>query len=192
MKTHTLSEGTLPQVVTKARKRRRSPMQPISINAGVCTKAGRPAEAASHEDAVIAAALAILHARLRQPGTLFDSPSGVRQYLALHLAGREREAFGVMFLDAQHALIAFELLFEGTLTQTSVYPREVVKRALEVNASAVILTHNHPSGVAEPSRADEFLTSTLKASLNLVDVRTLDHIIVGGRDCVSLAERGLM
>ena len=156
------------------------------------TPAEAPSGLAAHEDAVIAAAIAILQSRLRQPGALIDTPSKVRQFLTLHLAGREREAFGVMFLNAQNSLIAFEVLFEGTLTQTSVYPRELVKRALELNAAAVILAHNHPSGTAEPSRADEFLTRTVKAALHLIDVQTLDHVVVGGVACVSFAERGWM
>ena len=162
----------------------------------ICGAKNIPAEApfglAAHEDAVIAAALAILQSRLRQPGALFDSTMEVREFLTLHLAGREREAFGVIFLNAQHALIAFEVMFEGTLTQTSVYPRELVKRALELNAAAVFLAHNHPSGTAEPSRADEFLTQTIKTALQLIDVHTLDHLVVGGAACVSFAERAWM
>ena len=105
---------------------------------------------------------------------------------------REHEIFAVLFLDARHQLLAMEEMFRGTLTQTSVYPREVVKRALERNAAAVMLAHNHPSGVAEPSRADEFLTQTLKTALALVDVRVLDHVIVAAGQSVSMAERGLM
>ena len=97
-----------------------------------------------------------------------------------------------MFLDARHRLLSFEELFRGTLTQTSVYPREVVKHALALNASAVVLAHNHPSGVPEPSKADEYLTTTLKSALALVDVRVLDHLVVGRADCVSFAERGLL
>ncbi len=147
---------------------------------------------AEHERAVIAAALAILGTRLREPGTLMDAPPRVRQFLTLQLAERRREAFGVLFLDAQCCMIAFEVLFEGTLMQTSVYPREVVRRALQLDAAAVILAHNHPSGVAEPSLADGHLTQTLKQALSLIDVRTLDHVIVAGRNTVSFAERGLM
>jgi DNA repair protein RadC len=100
--------------------------------------------------------------------------------------------FGVLFLDGQHRLLRLEEMFHGTLTQTSVYPREVVKRALALNAGAVILAHNHPSGVAEPSRADEYLTQTLKTALQLVDVRVLDHLVVGRGQVVSMAERGLV
>ena len=123
---------------------------------------------------------------------VFDSPSRVKDFLALHLAGRTQEVFAVLFLDAQHRLLKLEDLFFGTLTQTSVYPREVVKRALALNAGAVVLAHNHPSGVAEPSRADEYLTQTLTSALKLVDVRVLDHLVVGQGQVVSMAERGLM
>ena len=157
-------------------------------NAPRCSYQGMPA----HEAAVIDAALAIIALRLREPGAACDSPQAVRDYLRLQLAGADRELFGVLFLDARNAVIAFEVLFAGTLTQTSVYPREVVRRALELHAAAVILTHNHPSGAAEPSPADEYLTHTLGAALKLVDVRILDHMVVGGLDSVSLAERGLL
>jgi len=127
-----------------------------------------------------------------QAAPVFDSPAKVKDYLALELGGRAHEVFAVLFLDGQHRLLRLEVMFQGTLTQTSVYPREVLKRALALNAGAVVLAHNHPSGVAEPSRADEFLTQTLKAALKLVDVRVLDHIIVGQGQVVSLAERGLL
>ena len=123
---------------------------------------------------------------------MLDSPQVVKDYLQLQLARRGAEVFAVAFLDSQHRLLRFEELFHGTLTQTSVYPREVVKRALALNASAVIFAHNHPSGVAEPSRADEFLTQTLKAALLLVDTRVLDHLVVGESSVVSFAERGLI
>lgn len=122
--------------------------------------------------------------------TVFDSPDAVKQYLRLQLGTRAHEVFAVVFLDAQHRLLALEELFRGTLTQTSVYPREVVLRALHHQAAAVVLSHNHPSGVAEPSRADEALTHTLKAALALVDVRVLDHIIVAPGAALSMAERG--
>ena len=121
-----------------------------------------------------------------------DAVAEVKRYLRLQLGGRGHEVFGVLFLDAQHRLIRFEEMFRGTLTQTSVYPREIVKRALELQASAVILAHNHPSGATEPSRADELLTQTLKSALTLVDVRVLDHVVVGASDALSFAERGLL
>jgi len=123
---------------------------------------------------------------------VFDSPAAVREYLRLQLATLDHEVFAVLFLDAQHRLLAFETLFRGSLTQASVYPREVVKRALALNAAAVILAHNHPSGVAEPSRADEFLTKTLRAALALIDVQVLDHVVVASGGSVSFADRGLL
>lgn len=123
----------------------------------------------------------------------FSSPATVRDYLRLHLAGLAHEVFYALWLDAQHRLLAAEELFRGTLTQTSVYPREVVKRALAHNAAAVVLAHNHPSGVAEPSSADESLTQTLKQTLALVEVRVLDHFIVAAQSPpLSFAERGLL
>jgi len=120
------------------------------------------------------------------------SPRAVRDYLQLSLGGRGHEVFVTLFLDAQNRLLGVEELFRGTLTQTSVYPREVVKTALRYNAAAVIFAHNHPSGVAEPSRADELLTQTLKQALSLVEIKTLDHFIVAGSHTVSFAERGLL
>lgn len=122
----------------------------------------------------------------------FDSPTAVRQYLLLQLARRCHEVFAVLFLDAKHRLIVLEEMFRGTLTQSSVYPREVVVRALAHNAAAVVLAHNHPSGEPEPSRADEYVTQAIKAALALVDVRVLDHIVVGHGQTVSFAERGLL
>jgi DNA repair protein RadC len=125
-------------------------------------------------------------------GPVFDNPAKVKDFVSLHLARREQEVFGVMFLDSQHRLIEWRELFQGTLTQTSVYPREVLRAAMALNAGAVILAHNHPSGLAEPSRADEFLTASLKSTLQLVDVRVLDHLVVGAGQVVSFAERGLL
>jgi DNA repair protein RadC len=120
------------------------------------------------------------------------SPRAVREYLSLSLGARPHEVFVALFLDSQNRLLGSEELFRGTLTQTSVYPREVVKTALRYNAAGVILAHNHPSGVAEPSRADELLTQTLKQALALVEIKTLDHFIVAGTRTVSFAERGLL
>ena len=125
-------------------------------------------------------------------GDALNSPGAVRDYLKLHFAGQEYESFVAIFLDAQHRAIAAEDLFRGTLTQTSVYPREIVKAALKNNAAAVIFAHNHPSGVAEPSQSDRMLTDALKQALALVDVRVLDHFIVAGVDVLSFAERGLV
>ncbi|HZE91019.1 MAG TPA: DNA repair protein RadC [Rhizobacter sp.] len=123
---------------------------------------------------------------------LFDSPTRVKDYLRLQLGALGHEVFVVMFLDAQNRLLRMEEMFRGTLTQTSVYPREVAKRALALQAAAVVLAHNHPSGAAEPSRADEFLTQTLKSALAFLDVRVLDHLVVGHGEVVSFAERGLL
>ena len=127
----------------------------------------------------------------KQP--VFDVPGKVKDYLCMQLSAREHEVFVVMFLDANSRLIKLEEMFRGTLTQTSVYPREVVKRALALQASSVILAHNHPSGLAEPSRADEFITQTLKSALALVDIRVLDHLVIGGQgQVISFSERGLL
>lgn len=123
---------------------------------------------------------------------LLNSPAAVRDYLRLSLSQLPHEVFAVLFLDAQHRLIAYEEMFRGTLSQTSVHPREIVKRALHLNSAAVLLAHNHPSGVAEPSRSDEMLTRALKNALELVDVKVLDHLIVAGTATVSFAERGLL
>ena len=122
----------------------------------------------------------------------FHTPDAVKQYLQLQLAHKNHEVFAVLFLDSQNRLLAMEELFRGTLSQTSVYPREVVLRALHHQAAAVVLSHNHPSGSVQPSRADEALTQNLKASLALVDVRVLDHIIVGQGQALSMAEQGLI
>ena len=121
-----------------------------------------------------------------------SSPNAVRDYLRLNLAARDREVFVAVFLDAQNRVLKLEELFYGTLTQTSVFPREVVRFALQLNAAAVIFAHNHPSGLAEPSRADETLTHALKQALALVDVKVLDHFIVGASSAMSFAERGLI
>jgi DNA repair protein RadC len=122
----------------------------------------------------------------------FESPQAVVQFLQMHLAHNQHEVFAIMFLDAQHRLLHFQEMFQGTLSQATVYPREVVKRALELGAAAVVLAHNHPSGQVQPSRADEALTQTLKAALALVDVRVLDHVIVAPGQSCSLAERGVL
>jgi DNA repair protein RadC len=135
----------------------------------------------------------ILGSRLREPGVCLGSPGQVRAFLALQLAELEYEAFIVVFVDAQNRMIECRELFRGTLTQTSVYPREIVKAALGANAAAVMFAHNHPSGVSEPSVADELLTRNLKQALALVDVRVLDHFIVAGSAMpMSFSERGLL
>ena len=123
---------------------------------------------------------------------VFSTPGAVKHYLQLHLAAKGHEVFAVLFLDAQNRLVATEELFRGTLTQTSVYPREVVLRALHHHSASVVLAHNHPSGSVQPSRADEALTQTLKSALALVDVRVLDHVIVAPGHALSMAEQGLL
>ena len=132
-----------------------------------------------------------LAADLRSESAL-TSPGAVRDYLRLAIATREHEVFVCLWLDAQHRVITIQELFRGTLTQTSVYPREIVKAALKANAAAVIFAHNHPSGAAQPSQADELLTRNLKEALGLVEVKVLDHFIVAGNQAISFAERGLL
>jgi DNA repair protein RadC len=127
-----------------------------------------------------------------QQREVFSSPDAVKHFLSIQLARKPHEVFAVLFLDAQNKLIAMEELFRGTLTQTSVYPREVVQRALRLEAASVVLAHNHPSGTVQPSRADEALTQTLKSALALIDVRVLDHVIVTQGDSLSMAEKGLL
>ena len=145
------------------------------------------------DDALIRQALSILDARLRtQDEVHVTSPEDTRRYLRLQLAEREAEVFCVLFLTNRHRVIAFTEMFRGTIDGASVHPREVVKEVLRHNAAAVILCHNHPSGASEPSRADEAITRRLKDALALVDVRVLDHLIVGGSEITSFAERGLL
>lgn len=144
------------------------------------------------DDDVIRMAVGILTHRFGLKRTSLNSPQAVREYLRLTLAAKEHEVFICVFMDAQNRVVAVEELFRGTLTQTSVYPREVVKRALHHNCGAIIFAHNHPSGVCEPSHADETLTQCLKQSLALIDVRVLDHFIVAGDAVLSFAERGLI
>jgi DNA repair protein RadC len=127
-----------------------------------------------------------------QKRNALTSPGAVRDYLRLALSRREEEVFVCIWLDAQHKVIQIEQAFSGTLTQTSVYPREIVKSALARNAAAVIFAHNHPSGVAQPSQADELLTRNLKEALALVEVKVLDHFVIAGNQAISFAERGLL
>ena len=147
----------------------------------------RPARA----EEVLSQARRVLSQRVRRGATM-SSPQAVKDYLRVEIGALEHEVFCVLFLDAQHRLLACEELFRGTLTQTSVYPREVVLRALHHQAAAVVLAHNHPSGSVQPSRADEALTQTLKTTLALVDVRVLDHVIVAPGQALSMAEKGLV
>ena len=147
----------------------------------------RPANA----DEVLQAALRVLAGQMRGCEAL-TSPQVVRDFLRVKLGTLEHEVFAVIHLDAQNRVIEYVEMFRGTVSQTSVYPREVVKEALARNSAALLLVHNHPSGAAEPSRADEMLTQTLKSALALVDVRVLDHLIVAGSAILSFAERGLL
>jgi DNA repair protein RadC len=140
---------------------------------------------------IITAAREHMSRRVRR-GTSLSSPKATRDFLTLKLGSLEREVFAVIFLDKRHRLISYQEMFQGTIDGASVHPREVVKEALKQNAAAVILAHPHPSGVAEPSQADEFITQRLKDALSLVDIRVLDHIIVAGGDSISFSERGLL
>ena len=149
-----------------------------------------PAKRAQFE-AALELARRSLQDELRAASAL-TSPGAVRDYLRLAIADREHEVFVCLWLDAQHRVLRFEELFRGTLTQTSVYPREIVKAGLRANAAAVIFAHNHPSGAAQPSQADELLTRNLKDALALVDVKVLDHFVVAGNQALSFAERGLL
>ena len=150
-------------------------------------------ESSSHEKCRAARELVLRALREEMNSApVLSSPTAVREYLQITLSAREHEVFMALFLDAQNRVLAAEELFRGTLTQTAVYPREIVKTALRANAAAVIFAHNHPSGVAEPSRADEMLTQTLKHSLALVDIKVLDHFVVGRSAILSFAERGLL
>ena len=145
--------------------------------------------------AQLAAILELARRALREElraGSALTAPGAVRDYLRLALGTRAHEVFVCLYLDAQHRVIGTEELFRGSLTQTSVYPREVVKSALAANAAAVIFAHNHPSGVAQPSQADELLTRQLREALALVDIRVLDHFIIAGNQALSFAERGLL
>lgn len=144
------------------------------------------------DDAIIAKALRILEARIPKAECAISSPSDVTDYLRLKLGGNEQEEFFAVFLNARNEVLAMVPMFQGTLTQCSVYPREVVKAALARNASAVIFAHNHPSGNPEPSRSDIGLTEALKSALALVDVRVLDHIIVTAGGTASMAVRGMV
>lgn len=150
------------------------------------SKRYRPAQ----ESEVLKAAADVLGRKvIGQPLT---SPEATKDFLRMKLAGLEHEVFSIVLLDQRHRVIAYQEIFRGTINGTAVYPREVVKISLACNAAAVILVHNHPSGVAEPSRADELLTVRLKEALTLVDIRVLDHLVIGKEDVVSFADRGLI
>lgn len=144
------------------------------------------------ENRAIYKALRILERKLIADETVYSSPDIVKNFLTLKLGFEGREVFSAMFLDAQNRLIEFSTMFYGTVHQTAVYPREIVKKALSINAVSVIFAHNHPSGVPDPSTADKLLTQQLKEALTMVDIRTLDHIIVAGDKTLSFAESGLL
>jgi DNA repair protein RadC len=141
------------------------------------------------QEEILAAAEEILRQTLHQ-GDMLTSPDRVRRYLRMRIGAESREHFVVLFLNSQNMLIQAENMFSGTVSQTAVYPREIVRRCMQLNASSVILAHNHPSGAGEPSSADELLTKNLRAALALVDVRVLDHVIVTAQDSLSFAETG--
>jgi DNA repair protein RadC len=166
-----------------------APVPPVPPNrfAGLRREQLTPAE----QETVIALAMAVLEAR-HQPGAHVDSTEDMRRYFALRSMDYKNEAFGVIFLDSHRRVLADEILFRGSLAGAAVHPLVVVQRALEVNAAAVIFWHNHPSGVAEPSRSDESITRSLRGVLGLVDVRVLDHFVVGAAETTSLAERGIL
>ena len=141
---------------------------------------------------IIRRALKILETRMTYETDFFTSPVDTKNYLRLKLGSNEREVFAVLYLSNRNQLISYEELFLGTVDGASVYPREVVKSALKHNAASIICAHNHPSGVCEPSHADEMITKRIKDACGLVEIRMLDHLIVSGREAVSLAERGLI
>ena len=144
----------------------------------------------THED-IVSTACSLITERYHRYDVM-KNPDATKAYLTLQLGDLEQEVFSCMFLDSRHRVITFEKLFFGTIDGASVHPREVVKKALSYNAAAVILAHNHPSGIAEPSQADERITRRLKDALALVDIRVLDHIVVGAESVISFAERGLL
>ena len=145
----------------------------------------------AEQTTLVRLAIEILEHR-HQPGVSFESPQATREYLRLHLSNRKNEVFGVIFLDNKHRLISIEELFTGSVSSASVYPRVVAQRTLECNASAVIFYHNHPSGNPEPSQSDIHITKRLNSALELIDVRTLDHLVIGNEGTVSFADRGLI
>ena len=144
-----------------------------------------------HADQIVSLAASILESRLVR-GDAYSKPADAGDYLRLQLGELEHEEFAVMFLDTRHRLISFDVMFTGTIDSASVHPREVVKRALQHNAAAIICAHNHPSGVAEPSAADQALTRRLKDALGLIDIRVLDHFVVSASEHVSMSERGMI
>lgn len=144
------------------------------------------------EDRIISQALDILYTRMERSGDIMNSVNNVKNFLTLQYAAAERELFAVTFLTNQHELISHQVLFKGTIDSASVHPREIIKAALRYNAAAIIINHNHPSGNPEPSQADEIITNKIKDACTLLDIRLLDHFIVGASSITSFAERGLL
>jgi len=149
-----------------------------------------PTYLVKHGDDIINQAIDILYSRMTVPDFFATSPSDTRKYVMLKLAELEHEVFGVLFLSNRHGLIKYEEMFRGTIDSAVIYPREVIKRALQLNAAALILVHNHPSGDPEPSSADYTITRKIKDAANLLDIRVLDHLVVGRDEVISLAESG--
>ncbi len=143
-----------------------------------------------HEDAVIAEALSILARRIKQVVVAASSPNAIKTYLICSFGQHEKEVFSILWLDVKNRLIEHEILFYGTLTHCAVYPREILKSGLRLNAASSVLVHNHPSGNPEPSEADHLLTKVIGNALGMVDIRVLDHIIVAGTNTHSFAENG--
>ena len=164
----------------------------MSLEARTEDRAQYHVGATSDDDAVVEQAISILERRMRRAGEALTSPKDVFAFFRLRIGALEREVFQVALMDSQNRLIHAEELFRGTLTQTSVYPREVVKLALKYNAAAVIFSHNHPSGHVEPSNSDIRITKALQSALDMVGVRVLDHIVVSATSSTSFAERGLL
>ena len=144
------------------------------------------------EKQIVKLAIEILERQLKEPGQMMGCPQSVTNYLRLNLEQLGHEVFAVLFLDSQNCLIEMEIMFRGTLDHAYVYVREVVKKALELGARAVLFSHNHPSGVAEPSAADQRITEKLVQAFQLFEIRVLDHIVIGKKNWVSFAERGLI
>ena len=185
--------ATKPAAPALARHRQCAAREASALYASPLARCPLDPAAMTREDRLIARAKKALARRLGTPGAAINSPVTVRDFLMFELGEEAREVFCSLFLDTQNRVLSFEPLFVGTLTQTSVFPREVVRRCLELNAASVIFAHNHPSGVTEPSRADEDLTNRLKTALAMFDVRVLDHFIVGGAsNPLSFVEQGLL
>lgn len=191
----TISRETLVDELIAARPKRSAPQATDGAPRACDTIASSRLEREQRVQRILAIAKELLMRELRRDcerEPMLSSPQSLRDWLRLRCAGLEHEVFLVVYFDAHLRVLDAEALFRGTLTQTSVYPREIVKAALARNAASVAFAHNHPSGSPEPSRADEMLTSTLKSALALVDVRVVDHFVVAGDRMVSMAERGLL